>query len=160
MNLLPTVYGLALSLPLLIHGAEPFHVYAPSRTGEQLWVVRAQPLPDGSQVALTVQSQVPIGFPAAIITQHPEQPLLYLSGITGDPGEVPGALCYLDEDSGQVERIERVKLQHGVCYLSVDRSHRFLLGVSYRGGQADVYQLKEPDFRPRWVFARETLPKW
>ncbi len=133
-----------LAVALLLQSAfaaDPFHVYAPSRTTDQLWVIEAQP-GEGTSLRLNVLETVEVGFSPATITQHPTEPLLYLASNRGEPGQASGAAVRL-ADSGKVESQQRLTLQHGYSYLSLDRANRFLLGVNYGGGFVDVYALDE-----------------
>ncbi len=117
-----------------------FHVYLPSRTTNQLWIVSVTG--EGAGLSLSVSEKVDLGFAVSTIAAHPEKPILYVSTNVGEGGDVPGATVRLDSE-GNYESQEPVHLSHGYSYLSLDRENRFLLGAYYRGGQVDVYSLDE-----------------
>ncbi len=132
-----------LFLALLIsvtaaHAAEPFHIYAPSPSTKQLYIVAAKP--DGAGLTLTLDKKVELGFAGSSITAHPEKPVLYIASGGGKTGEVPAAVVTLNAEGGY-EKHDPIKFQHGTCYLSTDRSARFLLSADYGGGAVDVYAL-------------------
>lgn len=119
---------------------EEFHIYAPSRSTGKLLVVRATPAKTG--LTLKLARQVELGFPGGTIVEHPDKPLLYVAAAKGEEGKTPGAVVSLSK-TGTYLRHTPVNLNHGHSYLSLDRGNRFLLGVSYFGGQIDVYGLDE-----------------
>ena len=121
-------------------GSEPFHIYAPSPSTKQLWIVAATP--GQASLLLTVAAKVELGFGGGTIAVHPTRPLLYLAAGGGKAGEVPAAVVTLDAAGGYV-RHEPIKLQHGSAYLSTDRTGRFLLSADYGSGAVDVFALNE-----------------
>ena len=56
--------------------------------------------------------------------------------------KVDGALIRFDE-KGQVVKHSKLPFERGYCYISIDRSQNYLMGVQYRGGQAEVYRLND-----------------
>lgn len=126
-----------------LHAEGEFHIYAPSRSSNSLWIVSATPSED--KLDLKTVEKVDLGFPAATITAHPEKPLLYLaSNRTEENGVTPGAAVHLGED-GKKSEITPFPLIHGYSYISLDRKNRYLLGANYRSGYVDVYALSEND---------------
>jgi len=115
-----------------------FHIYAPSRTTGRLLIVQAKPSDD--RMSLKRSQQVELGFPAATIATHPDQPMLYVAAPRGPEDKTPGAVVLLDRD-GNYQRHKSVTFSHGYSYLSLDRASRFLLGVNYSDGFVDVYAL-------------------
>jgi 6-phosphogluconolactonase len=120
--------------------AEPFHIYAPSPSTKQLWVISAKPAASG--LTLSVVKKVDLGFGGGTIAMHPDRPLLYVAAGGGKPGEVPAATVALDA-TGVPSKVEAVSLHNGSAYLSPDRSGKFLLSANYGGGEVDVYALNE-----------------
>jgi len=136
----PSIRSLSLLLLAVsaTHAADPFHIYAPSPTTKQLWVVAATPTEEG--LSLTIANKVDLGFSGNTITIHPNKPLLYIAAGGGKTDEVPGAVVTLDATGGY-EKHDPVKFRHGSAYLSVDRTAKFLLSADYGGGAVDVYAL-------------------
>ena len=137
------VFSLACAVALAVsaaHAAAPFHIYAPSPSTKQLWIVAAQPTDAG--LSLTVASKVDLGFEGGTIAAHPDKPVLYIAAGGGKAGEVPAAVVTLEAVGGYGKH-EAVKLQHGSAYLSIDRTGRFLLSADYGSGAVDVYALNE-----------------
>lgn len=132
-----TLLTLGLLAPLL-HAAEAFHVYAPSRSTGKLLIVEAKP--EGDMLSLTLAREIDLGFAAATITAHPDKPILYISASSGEGDNLPGAAVSLNEE-GDYRGHAPLLLHHGYSYLSLDRNRRFLLGAHYSGGQVDVYKL-------------------
>ncbi len=127
--------------------AEPFHIYGPSPTTNQLWIVKAEPTDDG--LSLKAPEKIDLGFGGSTITAHRDKPLLYVAAGGGSAGEVPAVVVTLDA-AGAYANHEPVKLKHGSAYLSTDRSGRFLLSADYGGGAVDIYALNTagaPDLR-------------
>ncbi|MAS96283.1 MAG: hypothetical protein CMO55_24025 [Verrucomicrobiales bacterium] len=126
-----------------LHADDTFHVYAPSRESNTLWIISATPSEDN--IDLKTVEKVDLGFSAATITAHPEKPLLYLaSNRSEENGVTPGAAIRLDE-GGKKSEIIPFPLIHGYSYISLDRKNRFLLGANYSNGNVDVYALSEDD---------------
>lgn len=141
MRMVLSVSSLMLGLlSLSARAAEPFHIYAPSRTTGKLMIVEATPSETG--LSLKPAEPVDLGFPAATITAHPKNPLLYVAAATGDEGKTPGAVITLDQKGGYLRQAP-VIFQHGYSYLSLDRANGFLLGANYFDGFVDVYALDE-----------------
>ena len=122
------------------HAAEPFHIYAPSPSTKELWIVAAKPEADG--LSLTLEKKVQLGFGGGIIASHPRKPVLYVASGGGKTDEVPAAVVSLDA-AGGYQKHDPVKFRHGSCYLSFDRSAGFLLSADYVSGAVDVYPLDE-----------------
>ncbi|MFK5924089.1 MAG: beta-propeller fold lactonase family protein [Verrucomicrobiota bacterium] len=124
----------------LASSAADFHVYLPSRTTSQLWIVKATET--GKELSFSVIEKVALDFTAATIVAHPEKPFLYVSTTRGDEGNSPGATVTLNAD-GNYKSHASLILEHGYSYLSLDRDNRFLLGADYGGGHIDVYPIDE-----------------
>ena len=132
--------SLFVSVFLLSFMAEAagFRVFAPSSRSGTLWIVKATP--EGKGLQLQVERKVALGLAGRVITAHPAKPLLYVTATGGDPGKVPGAVVSLSA-KGAYEKHVPVQFNDGACYLSVDRGHKHLLGVSYGNGRLHVYPL-------------------
>ena len=130
-------------LPIASFGGETFRIFAPSRASESLYVVRATEEED--HLDLQVERQVSLGFAGATIVAHPKHPLLYVSSprSSEDGKPIAGAVIKLSQgpSSGAYHSHQAVQFQHGYCYLSIDKTQRYLLGVAYFGGHVDVYAL-------------------
>ncbi len=139
---------LALSaLPFSLSSAEPepFLIYAPSRTGEELLVFTLNPNPENKFpfAELELINHDDLGFPVRTIAQHPTKPILYLSGGSGEPGQENLAVKFLDPETHREDYGLSGFWPRAYAYLSVDRSGKFLLGCDYGSGIVDVYPLKE-----------------
>ena len=119
---------------------ETFRIYSPSSKEKKLWVVLATSSED--KLNLKVAEKVDLGFSGRVITAHPSEPLLYVTATGGDPGKVPGAVVFLNED-GSYQKHQKVNFNDGACYLSLDKGNRHLLGVSYGNGRLNVYPLDD-----------------
>ncbi len=117
-----------------------FRIFAPSSKTETLWVVDAVADLDG--LKLNVTQKVPLGFAARVITSHSEKPLIYLGASNGESGKVPFAVVNLNSQ-GEYEKHQRVDLEDGAAYISLDRRNAFLLTVSYGNGRFHSYPLDE-----------------
>ena len=117
-----------------------FHIYSPSSKEKTLWIVRATP--QGEGLKLEVAEKVKFDFSGRVIAAHPSKPLLYVTATGGDPGKVPGAVVFLNED-GSYQKHRKINFNDGACYLSLDKGNRHLLGVSYGNGRLNVYPLDE-----------------
>ena len=123
--------------------AADFRIYAPSSRTSTLWVVNATAKGNGLQ--LQVEGNVKLGMPGRVITAHPVKPLLYVTATGGEPGKIPGAVISLSA-KGIYQKHTPVHFNDGACYLSVDRGHKHLLGVSYGNGRLNVYPLGKDGF--------------
>ncbi|MEM9016794.1 MAG: beta-propeller fold lactonase family protein [Verrucomicrobiota bacterium] len=116
----------------------PFHIYAPSRGSNSLWVLKATPNEEGLE--LSKVEQLDLGFSPATIAAHPFKPQFYVStnrnGANGAP--VDGAVVRHGDDGFEIFPFEAA---HGYSYLSLDHRNRFLLGCNYGDGFIDVYEL-------------------
>jgi 6-phosphogluconolactonase len=130
-----------LVLPTSLSAEEPFRVYAPATKTQTLWIVDALPKPDGG-LELKLVEKPALGFRSGVIAAHPYKPLLYVSGFGGERGNVPGAVVTLSENGGYAKH-QPVAFNDDAAYLSLDRSHAFLLGVSYGNGRLNVYRLDD-----------------
>lgn len=137
VSLMSLLLGL---LAFSARAAEPFHIYAPSRSSGKLLIVEATPSEKG--LVLKVSERIELGFPAATITAHPQKPLLYVAAATGEEGKTPGAVITLDP-KGRYLRQSPATFQHGYSYLSLERKNHFLLGANYFDGFVDVYALDD-----------------
>ena len=120
--------------------SKPFHVYSPSSKEKLLWVVEANPR--GENLELKVAKKIELNFPGQVITSHPTKPLLYVIATSGDPGKVPGAVVYLNNDGSYLKH-KNINFNDGACFLSLDKENRHLLGISYRNGRLNVYPLDQ-----------------
>jgi 6-phosphogluconolactonase (cycloisomerase 2 family) len=119
---------------------KPFHVYSPSSKENTLWIVKATP--QGESLDLKVAKKVKFDFSGRVITSHPSKPLLYVTATGGDPGKVPGAVVFLNND-GSYKKHQKVNFNDGACYLSLDKENRHILGVSYGNGRLNIYPLND-----------------
>jgi 6-phosphogluconolactonase len=152
---LPLLFGFAVSLLAAVSpgsAAEPFHLYAPSPSTKQLWILYAKPGDTGLE--LSVESKVDLGFDASTIAVHPKRPLLYVGGGRGPVEKIPGATVVLDASGAYAER-KPFQLKHSTAYLSTDREGRFLLSADYGSGAVDVYGLDSNGFPARWTTGRD-----
>lgn len=130
----------------------PFHVYAPSPGGKQLWVIAAKPTPAGLE--LTVESKVDLGFDARTLTLHPTKPILYVGAGGGPVDKVAAATVSLTATGG-VAGHQPFLMKHGTAYLSTDRAGRFLLSADYGSGAVDIYALDDKGAPTKWVAGRD-----
>jgi len=145
--------GVALGLPSLAcadSADSAFHIFAPSSTAQQLLIVEAKPVDD--KLSLKLTRRVDLGFPGRVIAAHGDKPLFYVAPSSGEEGNTPGAVIRLNPD-GSYAKHRRVKLAHGYSYLSLDRTHGFLLGANYRDGFVDVYSLAKDGLPAKHVAA-------
>ena len=127
------------SLPAL---AAEFHAYAPSGERQALLTVAIAPAAepaDGSSAAAPVHA-TPLGFKGMTIVAHPSRPWLYVSGAAAAAGGPNAAVVRLGAD-GLPESVEACTLDRGYCWLSIDRTERFLLGCDYGTGKVDIFPL-------------------
>ena len=117
--------------------AEPFHIYAPSPSTKQLWIIAAEP--KGSGLSLVVKEKVDLGIAAGQVALHPKLPLLYLAG-SGKSSEASGAAVTLD-GHGAYAKHQPIVMHHGSAYLSTDREGKYLFSADYGSGAVDVYSL-------------------
>ena len=87
-----------------------------------------------------VDEKVELDFPGRVITAHPTKPILYVTATHGEPGKVPGAVIFLNQN-GSYKSHQRINFNDGACFLSLDKENRHLLGVSYGNGRLNVYSL-------------------
>lgn len=115
-----------------------FHVYLPSRQSNGLQTFHAQET--AGEFSLLPTGTIDLGFEANVITKHPTLPLIYVGGVAGKNDRVPGAVVLLDQD-GRYKSFQKVTLHNRYCFLSLDRSLRYLLGVDYGGGFVDIFDV-------------------
>lgn len=139
LTLITALIGFGMSITSM--ATETFRVYAPSSTTQKLWIVDAVPGAHGG-LELKVAGKQDLGFNGRVIAAHPKKPLLYVSAPNGERGKTPGAVVTLARDGGYASH-QRVDLNDGAAYLSLDRTGEFLLGVSYGNGRLNVYRLDE-----------------
>lgn len=136
--------ALALVLCSLTATAAEFHAYAPSGERQALLTVAIEPAAgsaDGSSAAVPVHA-TPLGFKGTTIVAHPSRPWLYVSGAAAAPGGPNAAMVRLGAD-GLPESVDAFLLDNGYCWLSVDRTARFLLGCDYGTGKVDIFPLDD-----------------
>ncbi len=131
---------------------EPFHIYVPSPTTRQLWVIAATPSQQG--LDLKVEDKIEMGFELRAITRHREKPMLYVAASGAKPGEAQAAAVRLNEKGGY-NKHTNFTLKHGSAYLSTDRAKRFLLSADYFSGVVDVYALDAEGIPVKWVAGRD-----
>ena len=139
MKLTAATALLFVSLPAL---AAEFHAYAPSGERQALLTVAIEPAAGsaaGSSAAAPVHV-TPLGFKGSTIVAHPSQPWLYVSGAAAAAGGPNAAVVRLGAD-GLPESVEACTLDRGYCWLSIDRTERFLLGCDYGTGKIDIFPL-------------------
>ena len=131
--------SLFVSVFLLSFMAEAagFRVFAPSSRSGTLWIVKATP--EGEGLQLQVERKVALDLAGRVITAHPAKPLLYVTATGGDPARCRASWCRFRPRAR--EKHMPVQFNDGACYLSVDRGHKHLLGVSYGNGRLHVYPL-------------------
>jgi 6-phosphogluconolactonase len=118
-----------------------FHIYAPSRSTQELIVIKASS--NNGTLSLKLGTPVKLDFPPATIAAHSSKPLLYVVPPRDNKtGETFGAVINVGAGYQRLQQ-SPLKLHHGYSYLSIDRSAKFLLGASYFGGFVDVYSLAE-----------------
>ncbi|MEM0897753.1 MAG: beta-propeller fold lactonase family protein [Verrucomicrobiota bacterium] len=131
-----------LFLSALASAAEPFRVFAPSRSSNSVLVVDAKP--DGEKLTLALAAPVALDFPATTIVSHPTDPFLYVATNRAEDGKAPAAVIQLAPGPApKVVKVHSTTVSNGYAYLSVDQSGKFLLGANYGGGQVDVYALED-----------------
>ncbi len=129
-----------LALLLLFMGsalAVDFQVYAPSLATRTLWIVNAST--HGEMLQLSMAEKIPLDLPGTTISSHPTLPVLYVAGDAGADGTF-GVMIQINEDGTHAGH-SRLPLTHDACYLSLDRSNRFLLSASYGTGKVSVHPL-------------------
>jgi 6-phosphogluconolactonase len=116
-----------------------YYAYAPSRNGKSLICVKVED--SESDIKLKIEKIIDLGISAVSITKNPFKNVLYIAEARNND-QVKGSFVECDSD-GQYIKHETISLDHGYCYLSLDQTNKYLFGVSYRGGQVDVYELNE-----------------
>ena len=108
--------------PLFAKDAMPLMIYGVS-IGEEKAVVVKFHEKDGKPILEVAQSE-PLGAPAASITHNPDHNLLYIGAKDGR------GFVYSVNDDEKIEKVREMPFKSGYCFLSLDRSGRYLLGVS------------------------------
>ena len=148
-RLLPLSLTLALfaaTSPLLAKDAIPLMIYGVSIGENKAAVVKFHEK-DGKPILEVVQSE-PLGAQAGAITHHPDHKLLYIATQEGR------GFVYAVNDEGRIEKVRETPFKSGYCFLSLDRSGRYLLGVSYESGNLDVYRLDADGLPEKLVDSR------
>ena len=148
-RLLPLSLTLALfatTSPLFAKDAIPLMIYGVS-IGEEKAVVVKFHEKDGKPILEVVQSE-PLGAPAGSIIHHPDHNLLYIGAKDGR------GFVYAVNDDGKIEKVREMPFKSGYCFLSLDRSGRYLLGSSYESGNLDVYRLDAKGLPKKLVDSR------
>ncbi|MEM9481224.1 MAG: beta-propeller fold lactonase family protein [Verrucomicrobiota bacterium] len=131
-----------LCLSMVASAADPFRVFAPSRSSNSVLVVDAKP--DGEKMTLTLAEPISLEFPGTTIVSHPTEPFLYVATNRAEDGKAPAAVIELAPGTAPtVVKVHPMAVSNGYAYLSIDQEARFLLGANYGGGQVDVYALDE-----------------
>jgi 6-phosphogluconolactonase len=123
------------SLPTV---AAESHAYAPAGARQALLTVAIEAA--GGTAAAAPVHATPLGFKGMTIVAHPSEPWLYVSGAAATPGGPNAAVVRLGAD-GLPESVEACTLDNGYCWLSIDRTERFLLGCDYGTGKVDIFPL-------------------
>ncbi|NNE93670.1 MAG: beta-propeller fold lactonase family protein [Verrucomicrobiales bacterium] len=124
----------------------PHDIFAPSRKGSSLLWLMLSPSKDSEKPSASemhLRETIDLGFGARTITQHSEKPILYISGGFGEETGSNFAAVFLNEETREVQKIERMKVARDYSYVSLDREKKFLFGCSYGEGIIDVYRLDE-----------------
>ena len=146
-RLLPLSLALfATTSPLSAKDSIPLMIYAVS-IGEEKAVVVKFHEKDGKAILDVVQSE-PLGAPAGSITHHPDHNLLYIGAKNGR------GFVYAVNDDEKIEKVREMPFKSGYCFLSLDRSGRYLLGSSYESGNLDVYRLDAEGLPEKLVDSR------
>lgn len=109
-------------------------VYGISYTEDRAVVARLSP---GAPSRLEVVQSLPLAGKGAAIARHPRLGLVYTVCKNGR-----GAVHRTRAD-GTLEKIRDVEFHGGYCWLTFDRTGRWLLGASYESGAVDVHGLDE-----------------
>jgi len=129
---------------------QPFIAYGASATAQELVAVRFDR--KGNQMLAKVVQRERIGFEGAPVILRNQ--LLYVASLRAkEPNE--NQLMVFRVNNGRLTRAKQFGMRHGSAYISLDRTGRFLLGVSYFEGYADVYRLDNngiPDTHVASVF--------
>lgn len=126
------MFGVFLNL---LPKRETFMIAAPSRIGNEVIFVEAQPL--NESLILQERDREPLNFSPTTIAKHPFKNQLYVtSNRAGKEGG--GAVV---EFGGSLREPIYFEAENGYSYLSLDRRNRFLLGSNYGEGIVDVYSL-------------------
>jgi len=122
--------------------------YGASATAQELVAVRFQ-ASEQELVAKIVQRE-PLGFEAAPVIFRDGN--LYIASLRAKaPDE--NQLMVFRVNNGRLTREKMFPMQHGSAYISLDRRGRYLLGVSYFEGYADVYRLDKRGLPTKHVAA-------
>jgi 6-phosphogluconolactonase len=126
---------LAWLCPVLVSAAErkPLLIYTASLS-EQRVVVVSYREKEGKPVLELLQSEG-LGARASAILHHPDHALIYVAAKDNS-----GFVFKIRKD-GRLERFAEPRFNSGYCYLSLDRTRRYLLGACYESGNVDVYRL-------------------
>ena len=116
-----------------------YYAYAPSRNGKSLLCVKVSEI--NGKTKLKLQRTIDLGIAAVAITVNSKTNSLYIAEAKGGD-QVKGAYVICDQKGAYVKH-ESIDLDHGYCYVSLDKNAKYLMGVSYRGGQVDVYELND-----------------
>ena len=117
-----------------------FHVYLPSRESRGLLHYHAKR--EGNELKLHQKPTIELGGKPMTIVKHPTLSKIYVAGGRDKQVGIQGAVVSLDSN-GSYASHKAVDLLNQYCFLSVDRSNRYLLGVDYGGGFVDVFSLDE-----------------
>lgn len=134
----------------LIASAEDFYAYLPSPTGQGLQMFAGHEV-DG-KLQLTEDKRITLGFAANVAAVHPRLRLIYVGSRDGAEDAVPGAVLSVDQN-GRFSGHENITVNHGYCFMSLDRTNQYLLGVDYFGGHVDVFSLNASGLPTRRVAA-------
>lgn len=136
---------LTFSSPAPAAEPEPFLIYAPSRSSEELLILKLTPNPENKfpYAELELIAAEDLHFPGRTIAKHPSKSVFYLSGGAKNADGMNLGVKFLNGRSATDGHAVRGFWPRSYAYLSVDRSEKFLLGCDYGSGVIDVYPLDE-----------------
>lgn len=115
--------------------AEALMVYGVSYSEERVAVARLSGR--GGDATLEVLQSIPLGCKGAAIARHPRHGLVYAVCKNGH------GVVFRVRPDGTLAKAHDVEFHGGYCWISFDRTGRWLLGASYESGAIDVHGLDE-----------------
>jgi 6-phosphogluconolactonase len=126
------------TLATFAYAKEPFHVFAPSPTTNEViqWEVSNQ----SDIIEIQRQSSITLPFAPSSLTWHQGRKILFAtSGAKG----VPTSATIQATESGELRLLATSPLDHPTGYTSIDRSGKFFLAANYRHGIIAVYRIQD-----------------
>jgi len=111
------------------------YVYIPIGNAEHLLVMSMDPASGG----LNLQHEVPLGKGGHAMCADPARKYVYVG--LGKGEEYAIASFSIDQQTGGLTRLGEVAVEGMPCYLSTDRTGRFLLAAYYSAGLATVHAI-------------------